>query len=144
MRNVIYLLVFTFYLISGFGEENHEFRGKHFLASYLACDPGSIENEEKLQEVMLEAVRRSGAQILDYKAHVFPGHGLTMVIMLSESHASIHTYPEYGACFVDLFTCGDRCSHIFFDEALRAYLKPVRVNEKLLIRDHDIHDALQK
>jgi S-adenosylmethionine decarboxylase proenzyme len=34
-------------------------------------------------------------------------HGVTVVAMLAESHASVHTYPELGASFVDVFTCGE-------------------------------------
>jgi S-adenosylmethionine decarboxylase len=119
-------------------EDVHEFRGKHFLASYTECDADAINNEEMLMQIMLDAVEKSGAQILNYSSHVFPGHGVTMVILLSESHASIHTYPEYGACFVDLFTCGNRCSHIPFDEALQKYLKPKKVTEQVLVRDEEI------
>jgi S-adenosylmethionine/arginine decarboxylase-like enzyme len=63
---------------------------------------------------------------------------LTMVFLLSESHASIHTYPEHGACFVDLFTCGNKCSGEKFDQALREYLKPAHVTARVLIRDEGI------
>ena len=63
-----------------------------------------------------------------------------MVILLSESHASIHTYPEFNACFVDLFTCGEKCSSEYFDQALQSYLKPKLVNGRTLIRTHEITD----
>jgi S-adenosylmethionine decarboxylase len=128
------------FTLRGNDDEMHEFRGKHFLASYLECDKEALCDEQRLMQVMLNAVGKSGAQILNYSSHVFPGHGVTMVILLSESHASIHTYPEYGACFVDLFTCGNRCSHIPFDEALKEYLKPEEVNQKVLVRHTDIEE----
>ncbi len=118
----------------------HEFRGQHFLASYLECDKELMGDAEQMMQMMLEAVRKSGAQILDYSSYVFPGNGVTMVILLSESHASIHTYPEFGACFVDLFTCGTKCSHLPFDEAMQDYLKPQKVNQKLFVRDNGIEE----
>jgi S-adenosylmethionine decarboxylase len=61
-----------------------------------------------------------------------------MTILLSESHASIHTYPEHGKCFVDLFTCGDSCSNHIFNEELQKYLKPKKVAAMVLIRDDNI------
>ena len=61
-----------------------------------------------------------------------------MTILLSESHASIHTYPEHGKCFIDLFTCGDKCNHEEFNETVKAYLKPKKVAEMVLVRDDEI------
>ncbi len=118
-----------------FGEENvYDFRGVHFLASYLQCDEKALKDVSSLKLAMLEAVEDCGATILDEVNYVFPPDGFTLVVLLSESHASIHTYPEHGACFVDLFTCGDKCSAEKFDKALRKYLKPALVSEKTLLR----------
>ena len=57
-----------------------------------------------------------------------------MVLLLSESHASIHTYPEYNSCFVDLFTCGQKCSAEKFDMYLREYLKPKQTDSRIQVR----------
>lgn len=122
-------------------EEVHEFKGKHFLASYLDCDETALKNISQLVEAMDGAVEASGAAILGSKAHHFEPDAMTIVYLLSESHASIHTYPEYGACFVDLFTCGDHCSAAEFDKAFREYLKPKRVNAKLFLRSEEIQEV---
>jgi len=116
-------------------EEVHEFSGKHFVASYLHCDPRAICNLQELIEAMDQAVNASGAQVLEKKSYVFPPHGLTIVYLLAESHASLHTYPEFESCFIDLFTCGNNCSSTSFDAALRAYLKPKEVNARLFLRN---------
>lgn len=115
--------------------DDYQFRGKHFIANYTECEGEALRNVERLQEIMREAVKESGAQILNDSSYVFPGDGLTMALLLSESHAAIHTYPEHNACFVDLFTCGDHCHHEPFDRVLREYLKPGAVQSKVLIRD---------
>lgn len=122
-------------------EEIYEFSGKHFVASYLDCDPDALCDLEKLKASMDEAVGNCGATILSQNEHIFPPHGLTMVYLLSESHASIHTYPEVSACFVDLFTCGDHCSAECFDAALRAFLKPKSVNARYFIRNEAIQEV---
>ncbi len=120
-------------------DDQYLFRGKHFIASYAGCDEKALTDVEQLRTVMEDAAKQSGATILDSSYYVFPPDGLTMVILLSESHASIHTYPEHKSCFVDLFTCGDKCSNEKFDECLRSYLKPTSVHEKILIR-HEVSE----
>jgi S-adenosylmethionine decarboxylase len=122
-------------------DQPYQFRGVHFLASYCDCDVDALSNIENLKSAMGQAVELSGATILEGSSWVFPPSGLTMVFLLSESHASIHTYPEHGACFVDLFTCGEHCSAEKFDAAMRDYLKPKRVSERTLIR-HEETDAI--
>lgn len=116
----------------------YQFKGVHFLVSYCDCDREALTNVEQLSYAMQNAVEHCGATILKSSRWVFPPHGLTMVFLLSESHASIHTYPEHGACFVDLFTCGDKCSATEFDAVMRAYLKPQKVNQRTLIRHEDV------
>ena len=123
-------------------EEIYHFKGIHFLASYSDCDKEALTDVENLVEAMKSAVGVSGATILSESSWVFPPDGLTMVLLLSESHASIHTYPEHGSCFVDLFTCGDNCSSAKFDAALQAYLKPKTICKRLFVRDRDIQDRI--
>ena len=125
-----------------FSEETFEFRGTHFIASYSDCDSDALRDYKTLESVMLEAAEKCGATVLGSNSFIFPPDGMTMVIMLSESHASIHTYPEHGACFVDLFTCGTKCSSQKFDEVLQAYLKPQKTHTKMLTRHKEIDDAL--
>lgn len=121
-------------------EPAHRFAGKHFLGSYLDCDRQAISDIQGLIGAMNEAVEATGATILNCTPHVFPPDGLTIVYLLSESHASLHTYPEFGACFVDLFTCGDHCSEVPFDQLLRDYLKPKQSNVRLFARHETVED----
>ena len=133
-------LLFAFLVFSGalFSAEQpveYQFIGRHFLASYYGCDEQALRDIHKLPEVMKEGVAASGATLLDASLYIFPPDGMTMVLLLSESHASIHTYPEHGSCFVDFFTCGTSCSAEKFDEVLRDYLKPKKVMNHAFMRD---------
>ena len=134
------ILIVLSLTLNAFSDEEHQFAGKHFLASYLHCDRDAISDVEGMLRAMDSAVLASGATVLNSTPHVFPPDGLTVVYLLSESHASLHTYPEYGACFVDLFTCGDHCISEKFDAALRAYLRPKEVNARLFLR----HEAIEE
>lgn len=119
----------------------YQFVGVHFCASYSGCKT-KMTNLDELKIAMKLAVEASGATILGQIDHVFgndpTSHGYTSAFILSESHATIHTYPEHGACFVDLFTCGDHCSHERFDKALREYLQPTDISYQVLRRDSGI------
>lgn len=115
-------------------EAEYQFLGRHLIVSYKECDHEALINVKALSEKMKEASNACGAQLLNSTEYCFPGNGLTMVCLLSESHASIHTYPEYNACFVDLFTCGNRCSAEKFDAVMREYLKPQKVDCEILER----------
>ena len=117
------------------GAEEYEFAGHHLIASYLQCNAEALNDVDQLEAIMAEAVKASGVQILSSTKHVFPGNGLTMVFLLSESHASIHTYPEHNACFVDLFTCGHSCVHANFENILEAYLQPAQIDKHHFYRD---------
>ena len=144
LRFFLFICVCSFF--SGYAQEHSEmppyqFKGQHFLASYCDCDHEAMTNLKGLEQAMLDAAQKCGATVLKSASWEFlPENGLTMVILLSESHASIHTYPEFNACFVDLFTCGEKCSSEYFDQALQSYLKPNSVNGRTLIRTTEIVD----
>lgn len=123
--------------IEDFDEDRQfEFCGRHLLGSYSACDPVAIRDQAGLTVAFRAAIRASGATLLHAVEHTFPPHGMTAVAALSESHASIHTYPEHNSCFVDIFTCGDTCCVEAFDEALRKFLRP-KVHSCRIIRRHE-------
>lgn len=120
--------------------EAYLFKGTHFLASYSGCNEEALTDLPSLSAAMLNAAQYCGATVLKSAEHVFPPDGFSMVILLSESHASIHTYPEYQSCFVDLFTCGNNCSFEKFDHALCEYLQPREINSRVLLRGQDIEE----
>ena len=125
-------IVLCFLLIGNLdAKDSYNFMGKHLIASYKQCDHGALVNMTSLSDTMKKAVIASGATILDSSEVEFSNNGFTMVILLSESHATIHTYPEHNACFVDIFTCGSVCQVEHFDEILQKYLKPAIADIKI-------------
>jgi S-adenosylmethionine decarboxylase len=54
------------------------------------------------------ALERAGATVVQSSSHAFPGAGLTGVLILCESHAVIHTWPETGTVNIDIFSCSPR------------------------------------
>jgi S-adenosylmethionine decarboxylase len=65
------------------------------------------------------ALRRAGATVVHELSHSFPGTGLTCVLILSESHAVLHTWPETGTVNIDIFTCSTRLKSLEAIDELR-------------------------
>lgn len=81
--------------------------GRHLIAELAGCEPDILNDREKLEIYMKEAVRASGATIVSSVFHRYNPQGISGVIVIAESHFSIHTWPEYGYAAVDFFTCGE-------------------------------------
>lgn len=84
----------------------YQFTGEHIIAEIYNVSKKAIFSNNFLHESLKEASYHSGATILDDKSIAFHPSGCTSYIVFSESHASIHTYPEKQAIFFDAFTCG--------------------------------------
>lgn len=113
----------------------YEFKGIHYTASYKQCESGPLNDACFLHVAFINAVLNCGATILAHHMEKFEPNGMTAFCVLSESHASIHTYPEHDSVFVDLFTCGDSCDWEEFEKVMVQYLKPGLVERKVLVRE---------
>jgi len=80
--------------------------GNHLIIELYDCDPALINSAPEVERVMKQAVDLSGATMVQSVIHQFNPHGVSGVIVIEESHFSIHTWPEYGYCALDIFTCG--------------------------------------
>jgi S-adenosylmethionine decarboxylase proenzyme len=65
------------------------------------------------------ALRSAGATIVKEVCHAYPGAGLTCVLVLKESHAVLHTWPETGTVNIDIFSCSTRLKSLAAIEELR-------------------------
>ncbi|MBI3543064.1 MAG: adenosylmethionine decarboxylase [Deltaproteobacteria bacterium] len=108
--------------------------GKHVLVEYHGCDAATLDDRARLREVLLEAVARSGARIITDVFHQFSPQGVTGVVVIAESHVSIHTWPEHGYAAVDIFSCSDRMDTAVVVEGVRAGLGSASVQVRELAR----------
>lgn len=86
-----------------------QYLGRHILAEFFDCDPNVLNNPELVEKYMLQAALECGATVVNKCFHLFAPHGVSGVVIISESHLAIHTWPEFGYAAVDLFTCGEQC-----------------------------------
>ena len=83
--------------------------GRHLLAEFYDCTPNILNSIHRIEEAMTNAAIVCGATIVQKNFHLFSPYGVSGVVIISESHLAIHTWPEYAYAAVDLFTCGTAC-----------------------------------
>ncbi len=81
--------------------------GRQILVEFYDCDKDILNDVVAIRDAMMEGTRRSGATIVTDTFHAFSPHGVSGVVVIAESHVTIHTWPEYGYAAVDVFTCGE-------------------------------------
>ena len=85
--------------------------GTHALVRVFGSDFDTLNHLGRLREAFEHTVLSHGLVALsDPILHQFEPQGLTGIILLAESHISIHTWPEKGEAAIDVFTCGGRPS----------------------------------
>ena len=85
----------------------HSSIGHHYIVEASGCDPKIISSVEKVQQILVKAAEIAGAQVWSISVNRFPPNGVSGVIVISESHISTHTWPEFGYSALDFYTCGN-------------------------------------
>ena len=103
--------------------------GKQFLAELYDCDSKMLNDKQKIAQILEDAAVFSGAKVLGSTFHQFSPQGVSGMVLLSESHLAIHTWPEHDFASIDLFACGskmdtDACLE-FVKKELKASLSEV-------------------
>ena len=81
--------------------------GYHYIAEFWECPTDILNDVSRLEILAREAAESARVTVLKSQFHQFSPQGVTGLLLLSESHLSMHTWPEHGYCAMDFFTCGD-------------------------------------
>jgi S-adenosylmethionine decarboxylase len=108
--------------------------GRHVAVDTWGVDFDKLNDSEWLQAQLVEAAEVSGATVLSVQSKQFEPQGATVLVLLSESHLSIHTYPERGFAAIDCYTCGETVDPQVAIDYLVDVLKPETTHAKKLIR----------
>ncbi|MEM2144027.1 MAG: adenosylmethionine decarboxylase [Candidatus Jordarchaeaceae archaeon] len=90
----------------------------------LFTNSENIDNLKFIKKVLIDAAKKAGLTILNSKFHKFEPQGVSGFIMISESHLSIHTWPESGYVAIDVFTCGEPSQCRIAYDFIVSMLKP--------------------
>jgi S-adenosylmethionine decarboxylase len=80
--------------------------GRHLLLELRECNVAILDDLKYLENALVSAAIESGATVLDKSFHQFAPQGVSGVVLIAESHLSLHTWPEHAYAAVDIFTCG--------------------------------------
>jgi S-adenosylmethionine decarboxylase len=81
--------------------------GTHIVCELSGCDPAVLTNVDAVRDMMIGAAEAARATVMEVAFHRFEPQGVSGVVVLAESHISIHTWPELGYAAMDFYTCGE-------------------------------------
>lgn len=80
--------------------------GRHLLLELRECNKAVLDDLKYLENALVSAAMEAGATVIDKSFHQFAPQGVSGVVLIAESHLSLHTWPEHAYAAVDIFTCG--------------------------------------
>jgi len=117
-------------ILSSYSDEQKlSHRSKHLLLELYRCDCEKLNDESFLRCILNRAAKLANATVLNLISNKFEPQGVTAIALLSESHISIHTWPESNYSAVDIFTCGQN----MMPELATQYLI-----ESLMAKEHSL------
>ena len=131
-------------------------RSRHLLVEYHGCNRALLDDLKGIEALMRVAAKAAGTTIVKSVFHPFAPQGVSGVVVIEESHLSIHTWPEHGYASVDFFTCGEgdpERAHEVLREGLEAARSEVLVIDRGLypgetpamrVRTHHAEGALDE
>ncbi len=103
---------------------------KNTLATHVHLELWGVEgalldDPPRLEQVLLAAAAAAKCTVIGSVKHQFAPHGASVVVLVAESHLSIHTWPEHGYAAADILTCGETLPEEGV-KSLIALMKPAR------------------
>lgn len=96
--------------------------GHHYIVEGSGCNPDVLSRVEAVEQIMVRAAGVADVQVWAISFHRFSPNGVSGVVVISESHLSVHTWPEAGYVALDIFTCGENAKpEAAVQHALKAF-----------------------
>lgn len=108
--------------------------GRHVTIDMYGCSFDNLNNLEFIKIALLAAIAEADMTLLNADYHKFEPQGLAALALLTESHMTIHTYPELGYAAIDIFTSGDLNSPEKVLAVLKRFLKPEKTKTTNIMR----------
>ncbi|GAB2569913.1 adenosylmethionine decarboxylase [Gracilibacillus alcaliphilus] len=108
--------------------------GRHVIADLWECNVDILNDLEQLEKIFVNAALHAGAEVREVAFHQFAPLGVSGVVIISESHVTVHSFPEHGYASIDVYTCGNQIDPHQIVERLKESLEPKQVSKQELQR----------
>ena len=81
--------------------------GIQLLVELYECNNHFLNDVKTIEAILLKAAEAANATVVNHCFHEFSPHGVSGVVVIAESHITVHTWPELKYCAIDIFTCGN-------------------------------------
>jgi S-adenosylmethionine decarboxylase len=108
--------------------------GSQELVEFYNCDEDILKDSDLIKKIFIESAKLGNANIVNSLFHSFSPYGVTGVLVIAESHMSIHTWHEFNYCAVDIFSCCDKLNNKIVLEDLKDKLFSSRYESTLVNR----------
>ncbi|WP_010095250.1 adenosylmethionine decarboxylase [Ornithinibacillus scapharcae] len=85
-----------------------EVMGRQIIAELWDCNFETLNDIKLIEQIFVDAARKAGAEIREVVFHQFSPYGISGVVVIAESHLTIHSFPEKGYASIDVYTCGEK------------------------------------
>ncbi|SHG05864.1 adenosylmethionine decarboxylase [Ornithinibacillus halophilus] len=85
-----------------------EVMGRQIIAELWDCNEAILNDINLIEKIFVEAALKAGAEIREVVFHQFAPQGISGVVIIAESHLTIHSFPEHGYASIDVYTCGNK------------------------------------
>ena len=111
-------------------------RGQHWLldCSDCTCDRALLAERERLERECIDACTAAGMQVMGSAFHQFVPEGVTGVVLLAESHLSVHTWPDERFAAIDVYVCNHDRDNTGKGAALAACMQALFGSERCALR----------
>ncbi|WP_163538142.1 adenosylmethionine decarboxylase [Gracilibacillus sp. YIM 98692] len=82
-------------------------KSRHVIAELWHCNLDLLNDIDKLERIFVHAALKAGAEVREVAFHKFAPVGISGVVIISESHLAIHSFPEHSYASIDVYTCGE-------------------------------------
>lgn len=118
-------------------------RGLHILIDLSGCDPHQINSKKFWNDTLTGAANVAGMEILHTYFHEFKPQGITGFLLLSTSHISIHSWPEYNYAACDVFSCSDDANTLKAAEFLIQAVESTKKRIQKIKRGYNVMEYLE-
>jgi len=119
---------------------NKKILGNHYIIDLYNCDSDKLKSVETIEEIMVEAGIIGNLTVVKKCFHQFKPYGVSGVLVLKESHFTIHTWYEYNYASIDLFLCDTNINVDIIIEYLKKVLGSSKVKNQFIERGVELSE----